>query len=149
MSKTKERALEMLNRRDYSRAALIDKLVEKGEDPMEAEAAVDYLVSLGFVDDARFAPIIVRHYAAKGYGRRRVLEELRRHKIAKEFWDEAMEQMPEQDDALDRFLKTKLRSAQPDRAELKKAADAALRRGYSWDEVRSALARYNATIEDN
>lgn len=139
----------MLNRRDYSRAALIDKLVEKGEDPVEAEAAVDYLVSLGFVDDARFAPIIVRHYAAKGYGRRRVLEELRRHKIAKEFWDEAMEQMPEQDDALDRFLKTKLRSARPDRAEIKKAADAALRRGYSWDEVRSALARYNAIIEDN
>ncbi len=72
----KERALALLNRRDYSRAELIRKLTEKGASEAEATDAVDRLVELGFVDDARYAPILVRHYAAKGYGAQRVRQEL-------------------------------------------------------------------------
>ena len=63
----KERALALLDRRDYSRAELLKKLLAKGEEEAEATAAVERLAELGFVDDARYAPIVVRHYAAKGY----------------------------------------------------------------------------------
>ena len=145
----KERALAMLDRRDYSRAELLKKLLEKGEDETEAAAAVERLAELGFVDDARYAPIVVRHYAAKGYGPQRVRQELQRRGIPKELWDEAMEQMPQQDDTIDRLLRSKLKSEAPDRAELKKAQDFLLRKGYGWDEIRSALERYNSEIEDN
>ena len=145
----KERALAMLDRRDYSRAELLKKLVEKGEDETEAAAAVERLAELGFVDDARYAPIIVRHYAAKGYGPQRVRQELQRRGIPKELWDEAMEQMPEQDDTIDRLLRSRLKSESPDRAELKKAQDFLLRKGYGWDEIKAALGRYNSEIEDS
>ena len=145
----KERALAMLDRRDYSRAELLKKLVEKGEDETEAAEAVERLVELGFVDDARYAPIIVRHYAAKGYGPQRVRQELQRRGIPKDLWDEAMEQMPQQDDTIDRLLRSKLKSDAPDRAELKKATDFLLRKGYGWDEIRSAVARYTSEIEEN
>ena len=145
----KERALAMLDRRDYSRAELLKKLVEKGEDEMEAAAAVERLAELGFVDDARYAPIIVRHYAAKGYGPRRVRQELQRRGIPKELWDEAMEQMPEQNDTIDRLLRSRLKSESPDRAELKKAQDFLLRKGYGWEEIKSAIDRYNSEIEDS
>ena len=144
----KERALAMLDRRDYSRAELLKKLTEKGEDETEAAAAVERLAELGFVDDARYAPIIVRHYAAKGYGPQRVRQELQRRGIPRELWDEAMEQMPEQDDTVDRLLRSKLKSESPDRAELKKAQDFLLRKGYGWEEIKSALSRYYASIEE-
>lgn len=144
----KERALALLDKRDYSRAELLKKLLEKGEAEAEAAAAVDRLAELGFVDDARYAPIIVRHYAAKGYGARRVQQELARRGIPKELWDGAMAQMPAQDDTIDRLLRTRLRTAQPDRAELKRASDFLLRKGYGWDEIKPALARYHAEIED-
>lgn len=144
----KERALAMLDRRDYSRAELLRKLREKGEDETEAAEAVDRLVELGFVDDARYAPIIVRRCAAKGYGPQRVRQELLRRGIPRELWDEAMAQMPVQDDAVDRLLRSRLKSDRPDRAELKRASDYLLRRGYGWDEIRAALARYDAEIEE-
>ena len=144
----KEKALQLLDRRDYSRAELLRKLAEKDFDEAEATEAVDRLVELGFVDDARYAPIIVRHYAAKGYGAQRVRQELQRRGIPKELWDEAMEQMPQQDDTVDWLLRAKLKSETPDRAELKRASDFLLRKGYGWDEIKAAVARYNSEIED-
>ena len=144
----KERALAMLDRRDYSRAELLKKLAEKGVEETEAAEAVERLAELGFVDDARYAPIIVRHYAAKGYGPQRVRQELQKRGIPKDLWDEAMEQMPAQDDTVDRLLRSKLKSESPDRAELKKAQDFLLRKGYGWDEIKAALGRYNSEIEE-
>lgn len=143
----KERALAMLNRRDYSRAELLRRLVEKGEDEAAAAEAVERLAELGFVDDARYAPLIVRHYAAKGYGAQRVRMELQKRGIPRELWDAATEEMPVQDDAIDRLLRAKLKSDAPDRAELKRATDALLRKGYGWDEIKSAVARYHGETE--
>ena len=56
--------------------------------------------------------------------------------------------MPQQDDTIDRLLRSKLKSETPDRAELKKATDFLLRKGYGWDEIKSAVARYHSEIED-
>ena len=138
----KQKALSLLDRRDYSRAELLKKLAEKGYEDAAACAAVDRLVELGFVDDARYAPIVVRHYAAKGYGAQRVRGELQRRGIPKELWDAAMAEMPEQDETVDRLLRAKLKGADPgDRAALKRATDALLRRGYGWDEIGAAVER--------
>ena len=138
----------MLDRRDYSRAELLRKLIEKGEEEAEAMAAVERLTELGFVDDARYAPLLVRHYAAKGYGPRRVWQELQRRGIPKDLWDMAMEQMPKQDGTIDRLLRSRLKSETPDRAELKKAQDFLLRKGYGWDEIKAALDRCHSEIEE-
>ncbi len=145
----KKRALWLLDKRDYSRAELCRKLTENGFADSAAEAALDRLEELGFVNDARYAPIVVRHYAAKGYGRQRVQRELQRRGISKELWDEAMAEMPEQGETVDRLLRSRLKGAAPgDRAALKKAADALLRRGYGWDEINAAMERYRSEIED-
>ena len=146
----KKRALWLLDKRDYSRAELIRKLTEKGYEDTAAEAAVDRLVELGFVDDARYAPIVARHYAAKGYGARRVQQELQRRGIPKELWDAALEEMPAQDDTVDQLLRSRLRGADPgDRMALKRATDALLRRGYGWDDISAAVERLRAEKEEN
>ena len=141
----KKRALWLLDKRDYSRAELRRKLTEKGFTDAAADAAVDRLAELGFVDDARYAPLVVRHYAAKGYGRQRVRGELQRRGIPRELWDSALAEMPEQDETVDRLLRTRMKGAAPgDRAALKRATDALLRRGYGWDEINEAVERLRA-----
>ena len=141
----KRKALSLLDRRDYSRAELLQKLAEKGYEDAAATSAVDRLVELGFVDDARYAPIVVRHYAAKGYGAQRIRGELRRRGIPKELWDAAMAEMPAQDETVDRLLRARLKGADPDdHAALRRATDALLRRGYGWDEINAAVERLRA-----
>ena len=137
----KTRALRILERRDVSRKELIDKLTAKGESPEDAAAVADWLVELRVIDDARYAAMVVRHYAAKGYGKSRIQQELYRHGIEKALWDEAMEQYSGQEETIDRLLRARLKSTTPDRAELKKATDALLRRGFSWSEIHAAKDR--------
>ncbi len=140
----KKRALAILEKRDVSRKMLLDKLTEKGVSPADAAEVADWLCDLGVVDDQRFAALVVRHYAAKGYGRRRVCDELYRRGISRELWDEALSELPASDAALDRLLRSRLRGGAAEGEELRRASAALLRRGYSWEEVRAAVERYRA-----
>lgn len=143
----RNRGLELLSYRPMSCKELLDKLMQKGETPEDAEAAVAWLLEQGFLDDTRYAAQVVRHYAGKGYGEGRIRQELRRRGIPRELWDEAVREMPEPDDKLDRFLTSRL-SDPRDREQVRKVSAALLRRGYSWEEIRSALSRRSAEIED-
>lgn len=137
----KQRALKILERCDVSRKMLLDKLTEKGISNTDAEEVADWLCGLGVVNDERYAGLVVRHYAAKGYGRRRIRDELYRRGINREFWDGALAELPETDDAVDRLLSARLRGAVSPEA-LQRAQGYLLRRGYSWDEVCAATERY-------
>lgn len=138
----KARALRIINARPMSREELRKRLVEKGETPENAEACAEWLCQMGLINDAEYAESVVRHYAAKGYGASRIKQELRRHGVSRELWDEAMEQMPEQDEYLARFLRSRL-SDPGDRAQVKKVSDALFRRGYSWDQIKHALNEFD------
>ena len=137
----KQQALKILERRDVSRKMLLDTLPEKGISNTDAEEVADWLCGLGVVNDERFAGLVVRHYAAKGYGKRRICDELYRRGIDREFWDGALAELPETDDAVDRLLSVRLRGAVSPEA-LQRAQSYLLRRGYSWDEVCAATERY-------
>jgi len=144
---SRKRALALLDRRDYSRRELVRKLTEKGVDPAEAEAVAEDFQRLGLIDDGRYAALLVRHYAGKGYGPGRIRTELSRRGIDRDLWDEALSQLPEQEEQVYRLLCSRLRDAGADRASVKKATDALFRRGYSWDEIRAAVERYTTEME--
>ena len=137
----KKRALRLLERRDYSRKELILKLTEKGEPLADAEAVADRMIELGVINDERYSRMLVRHYASKGYGTCRIKQELYRHGIHTDLWEEAMEELPSQEEMMDKLLRSKLRSSNPDQKEIKKATDAMLRRGFSWSEVSACKQR--------
>ena len=138
---TKQRALRILERRDVSRKELITKLTDKGISPEEAAETADWLEGLGVIDDVRYAGMVVRHYMAKGYGKARIQSELYRHGLPKELWEEALAQFQAPEETIDRLLRAKLKSDCPDLADLKKATDALLRRGFSWREINAAKNR--------
>lgn len=141
---TKKRALRMLEKRDYGRDELVSKLTEKGEDAADAAEVADRMAEVGFINDEKYAAMVVRHYAAKGFGAARVREELRRRRLPREYWDAALEQLSGQEETAYALLCSKLRGREADRDSVRKASDALRRRGFSWEEVRSAAERYAA-----
>ena len=143
----KKRALSLVEKRDYSRKMLVDKLTEKGATDEEAAEVADWLCSLGVIDDERYAGLVVRHYARKGYGPRRIKEELFRRGIDRELWENSLAQLPDADDTVYHLLSNKLRgSSAPE--DMERARNYLLRRGYSWEEVRGALEHYHAENEE-
>ncbi len=145
----RSRALRMVGARAMSRKELTGKLLEKGETERDAEAAADRMEAIGAINDREYAGMIVRHCAAKGWGKRRIQDELYRRGVPKELWDGALEQLPEQDDAVDRYITLKLRGSLPDQKELKRVTDGLSRRGYSWTEIREGLERYKNSLGEN
>lgn len=146
-SLAREKALEYLSRRMFSRRELYTKLLQKGEDEDTAEYCVQWLEEQGFLNDESYAAAIARHYAAKGYGQGRVREELRRRGIRRELWEDAYEAMPQPEDKLDKFIASRLKDPE-DRDQVRKVSAALYRRGYSWEQIRSALRRFDAEAEE-
>lgn len=142
LTKCKERALRIIGARPMSEKELHDRLVEKGESPENAEETVEWMKDLHYLDDEQYAGMIVRHYAARGYGAQKIKNELYRRGVPKQLWDAALEERPEDEDAIYALLCRRLKSDTPDRAELKKATDALFRRGFSWDEIKCAVNRF-------
>ena len=147
-SESRVKAARLASGRMLSRKELTSKLSRKGIDPDTAEETADWLESLGAVDDAAYAGVIARHYAASGYGPGRVRQELQKRGVSRELWDDALSQLPDSADAIDRFLQKKLSGRTPDRATLKKLSDALLRRGFSWSDIRPALNRLGEEIDE-
>lgn len=143
LSLAKSRALRIINTRPMSRKEMLKRLIEKGETPENAEYCADWLCDMGLINDESYAASVVRHYAAKGYGIGRIRQELNRHGISRELWDDALSQMPEQDDKIQRFLRSRLTDPD-DRAQVKKVSDALFRRGYTWDQIRHALNNFDS-----
>ena len=141
-SETRVRAANMISARPLSKRELTRRLVQKGSEADDAGAAAEYLENIGALDDAAYAAMLVRHYSAQGYGSARLRDELYRRGVPRELWDEAMEQMPEQDEYLARFLRSRLTDP-GDRAQVKKVSDALFRRGYSWDQIKHALNEFD------
>ena len=143
----RNRAMELLSRRPMSEKELVDKLIRKGEDEETAADCARWLRENGFLNDESYAAAVARHYAAKGYGPGRVRAELSRRGVDRELWDDTLEAMPENTDKLDRFISSRLTDPE-DRDQIRKVSAALYRRGYSWEEIRSALRRFNAETEE-
>ena len=143
LSLAKARAMRIINTRPMSRREMYDRLVSKGETPDNAELCADWLCDMGLINDRSYAASVVRHYVAKGYGVSRIKQELKRHGIDRALWDEALEELPEQDDYIERFLRSRLTDPE-DRAQVKKVSDALFRRGYSWEQIKHALNNFNS-----
>ena len=148
LERAKKWAMDYL-KRPHSEKELRDKLAQKGCSPEDIDTVAALCLDYGFVNDGEYAGMIARHYAAQGYGPGRVRTELRRRGVPPEYWDEALEELPGDTDAIDRLLAARLRGRDAaDRKERDKAAAALFRRGFSWDEIRAAMRRYGAEDEE-
>lgn len=146
LASCKERAVRILTASGLSKKELQKRLVQKGESEEDAEAAVAWLEELHLIDDLETAKQLVRSASIRGYGAARAKSILYEKGIPKELWDEALEELPEMDDAIDTFLRRKLDGRTLDAKQIKKTVDALLRRGHSYHDIQAGLRRYEASL---
>ena len=143
----KARAVRIVAAAGVSEKELQKRLVQKGEDTQDAEEAVGWLKELHLLDDRETARQLAAGAARKGYGRARIKNILYEKGIPQEYWADALDTVPEMDDAIDRFLARRWQGTDPDEKEIKKTVDALIRRGHSWKDIQSGLRRYRADLE--
>ena len=142
----KMRAVRIVSAASVSRRDLEERLIRKGEDENQAKAAVQWMEDLNLLDDGDTARQIVSRCAAHGYGIARAKQMLYEKKIPKKFWDDALEDYPDQTAHIQKFLRSKI-SDPADQRQIKKAIDALLRRGHSYGDVRRGLSELTTDAE--
>ena len=134
----KMRAVRIVSASSVSKSDLQHRLIQKGEDPKQAAHAVEWMAELNLLDDRQTAAQVVSRCVSKGYGLQRAKQALYEKRIPREYWEEALEDYPDQTEKIVAFLRSRLSSDGSERA-VKRAVDALLRRGHSYSDVRQAL----------
>ncbi|MBQ8768589.1 MAG: regulatory protein RecX [Oscillospiraceae bacterium] len=143
----KMRAVRIVSASSISKRELERRLVQKGEDPAQAQEAVKWMSDLDLVDDAKTAEQIVHSCIRKGYGLSRAKQALYEKRIPKEFWEDALTDYPEQEDKILEYLRAKL-SADADEKAIKRAIDALLRRGHRYGQIKRGLEQLSLDAEE-
>ena len=134
----KMRAVRIVSATSVSKRDLEERLVRKGEDPEQAKEAVRWMEDLHLVDDRNTAEQVVHSCISKGYGLQRAKQALYEKRIPKQYWDEALQDYPDQSEKIEKFLRSRL-DADSDQKQVKKAIDALIRRGHSYGAIRQVL----------
>ena len=134
----KMRAVRIVAATNVSRKDLEQRLIHKGEDPAQAKEAVQWMEDLQLVDDRRTAEQIVEKCIHKGYGLARAKQALYEKRIPKAYWEEVLEDYPDQTEKIVSFLRSRLGDAW-DEKDLRRVMDALLRRGHSYADIRKGL----------
>ena len=134
----KMRAVRIVAASSVSRLDLQERLIRKGENEKDAIQAVAWMEEHQLVDDRATARQVVQSCAAKGYGRVRAKQALYEKRIPREFWEEALDDFPDQEDKILAFLKARLGNDYDDR-DIQRAVAALIRRGHSYAAIREGL----------
>lgn len=137
----KMRAVRIVSASGVSKADLESRLVQKGERKQDARQAVAWLEDLDLLDDSKIAQQVVQKCIVKGYGLSRAKQALYEKRVPKEYWEDALADYPDQTEKIMEFLQIRLGNNR-DEKQLRRAMDALLRRGHSYQEIRKALNQF-------
>jgi regulatory protein len=143
----KMRAVRIVSASSVSKKDLEQRLIRKGEDPDQAREAVQWMEDLHLVNDRNTAEQVVHSCISKGYGLQRAKQALYEKRIPKKYWEEALQDYPDQNEKIESFLRSRL-DADSDQKEIKKAIDALIRRGHSYGTIRTVLNGLSFDTDD-
>lgn len=147
-SSLRAKGAQLASGRMLSKKELREKLVRKGAEEEEAQGIALWLEELGAVDERAYAGILVRHYAAAHYGKKRIVQELQRRGIPRELMEDALAQLPEPCEAIEGYLAAKYKGRSLDFDERRKLGNTLLRRGFDWHDIRPVLNALGEEIEE-
>ena len=136
-----ERAAALLSVRDATEHETAERLRRSGYPEETVARVMQALTQAGYVDDSRFAGNFVENRSAR-YGSRRLYGELRRKGVSDEQAREALEELSPEDEAASarrQAEKLLIRKDVSDPDVRRKAVQALVRRGFSWDVAREAV----------
>ena len=135
------KGLDLLSRRPHGTKELIKKLCEKGHEKESAEKACDRLLELGLLNDEEFARLLANElYERKGYGIKRINQELIFRGIDREIAENTIESLDiDTQTRIILVIKKKYINKINDEKGRKRAIDGLMRLGYSYSDIKSAL----------
>ena len=139
----RQRAVNIISATNVTGRELSDRLRRRGASDADADEAVQWLTELNLIDDAKTARQIVERGVRRGYGERRIRQMLYEKKVPRTHWEEALSALPPPEGAIDDYLRANLADAE-DPKQRKRAADALLRRGFEWNDIKNGLRRFGS-----
>lgn len=142
--RARERALYLLDERDYGYAEMFRKL-EKNYPEDICYEVVNNLSELNLIDDRRYAFKCAEYFlVTKKRGKFRAREDMRQRGIPRELIDEALAEF--EDGTVERLIElVSKKYARKLREEngLNKVKSALARQGYSYDDINAALSEFD------
>ncbi|MBQ3506968.1 MAG: regulatory protein RecX [Clostridia bacterium] len=137
------RGMGLLAYGDQPARRLAYKLTAKGIDRETATAATAYLAEHGYIREDDTARLRAEQGVRKGWGLRRILEDLRAQGFTRDVIDDAAEGLSEVDfvESCAAVIRQKYGEVPDDRAARQKLMAAMLRLGYESEDVREAMRR--------
>lgn len=144
------KGLDLLSRRPHGTKELIKKLCEKGHEKNSVEKACDRLLELGLLNDEEFARILATElYERKGYGIKRIKQELIFRGIDREIAENAIETLDiDTQNRIILIIKKKYLDKIDDEKGRKRAIDGLMRLGYSYSDIKTALNSISKFCEE-
>lgn len=144
------KGLDLLSRRPHGTKELVKKLCEKGHEKESAEKACDRLLELGLLNDEEFARMLANElYERKGYGIKRMKQELIFRGIEREIAENAIESLDiDTQTRIILVIKKKYLNKINDEKGRKRAVDGLMRLGYSYFDIKNALNSISKFCEE-
>ena len=148
-----QRALYLLDYRDYTYSEMFGKLVENYKSEPLCTAVMKRLTEHGFIDDRRYAERMARKLVEiKRFGRRRSKRELMQKGISDFIAEDALEPYSAAfEDNLMELLRTKhsrYLTDRDDKRSIEKVKSALVRYGYDFTEINRAVKEYFENAEE-
>lgn len=137
------RGIALLGYGDQSARRLAYKLTAKGVDRDTAARATAYLAERGYIHEDDTATLRAEQDLRKGWGERRIREDLIAHGFTREAVEEAIESLPDVDwvENCATAIRKKYGEIPEDKGERQKMLAAMMRLGYDADTVKAAVRR--------
>lgn len=141
-----EKAVALLAARAHSRQEIADKLSRAGYRPQVIEMVLYKLERESLLSDGDFARQWVSARSNRKLGKRRIAQELKYKGVSAEEAEAALEAIPEEDEldaaiALAEKAAGRSKPGEDPRKSAQRILGMLVRRGYSWDTARQALAQ--------
>ncbi len=141
-AKAKMTALSYLSYKDRSKREVIRKLKEKGFTKLVTKKTLEFLISYGYINDLQFSVKYVKErVCSKGYGKYKVVRELREKGVADEIIERVLIDIEkyEEETAL-KFGRKKAKKLDLTEYKDKQKLYAYLqRRGYSYEVIKAVI----------
>ncbi|MBR6044347.1 MAG: RecX family transcriptional regulator [Ruminococcus sp.] len=142
LRRARERALYLLDIKDYSYIMMFKKLRENYPEQICYDVC-DRLAEHGMINDRRYAASLARRYMEiKRFGYFRAVQEMKLKGLSKELIDEALEPYLDSDSVRERIcelVRKKYMRRLGEEDGVKKVKNALVRQGYSYSDINAAL----------
>lgn len=150
--RARERALYLLDVRDYSFVELYQKL-EKNYDEDICIKVCKNMAELRLINDRRYAESLARQlFEVKRVGMFKAKQELKRRGLSDKIIEEAVEPYADEEESfsrLEELVERKYERYLTDEKGVKKVKNALLRQGYRYSEINAVLDLYDLEFEED